>query len=213
MAPGVPASVTSLGPHGYSGGPCLGVLGCTNPNFQATVNFQSGTVQIGHGANRGGHHHRNGGAGYAAGYGYAYGYPYPVVVVPADEGPAADEEDQAEPPAQTIYERRPHVRPAPNPTPAEPVAEPEPVQEEQSVAKHHNMSPVADDAVPVVLVFKDGHTQEIKNYAIVGDTLYDLGAMVAHKIKMADVDVKTTIQKNEDRGVEFSVPAAYRPAA
>ena len=46
-----------------------------------------------------------------------------------------------------------------------------------------------------------------QNYAIVGPTLYDLGTFVAHKIPLAELNLKATIQANDDRGVEFSVPA------
>lgn len=211
MAPGVPASVTSLGPHGYSPGLCLGVLGCTDPNFRPTINFQTGTVQMGQQIHtrpgRTGHRGRGGHGGYGGygGYVYSYGYPYPVFVPvqPVEEGSA--EEQQAEPPAPTVFERRPEARPAPNPTPA--VEEP---TEQPVGVPHHNMSPVDEEATPVVLVFKDGHEQEIGNYAIVGDTLYDLSGKLAHKVKLSELDLSATVQKNEERGVEFNVPLSQR---
>jgi hypothetical protein len=69
------------------------------------------------------------------------------------------------------------------------------------------------DPEPIIVIFKDGRQKEIKNYAIVGDTLYDLGAAVSHKINLDDVDLKATINKNEERGVEFSLPANLKPKA
>jgi hypothetical protein len=189
---------------------------CVNPNFTPTINFQTGTVETGRqfntGARRGGHHHGGGNVG----GGYVYTYPYPVYVPVEPE--QVQEEEQPEPPAPTIFENRPQVRLAPNPTPSD--ADDPRYQREQresaalpEVGGHHQMSPVSEEQIPMVIVFKDGHEQEIHNYAIVGDTLYDLGVSTAHKIKLADLDLKQTIQKNEQRGVEFNIPASRKPAA
>ena len=59
---------------------------------------------------------------------------------------------------------------------------------------------------PTVLVFRDGHQQEVTNYAIMGDTVYvfDKGHK---KIALADLDVPATVKANDDRGLEFKVPA------
>ena len=64
--------------------------------------------------------------------------------------------------------------------------------------------------IPVVLVYKDGHQQEVKNYAIVGQTLYDLGTFVAHKIPLASLNLEATVKANEDRGVEFTLPSSVK---
>ena len=77
-----------------------------------------------------------------------------------------------------------------------------------AVAAADEPSPAdARQQIPVVLVYLDGHEQEITNYAIVGPTLYDLGTFVAHKIPLAALNLKATIKANDDRGVDFSVPA------
>src|SRR5271166_5054144 len=59
---------------------------------------------------------------------------------------------------------------------------------------------------PSVLVFRDGHRQEVSNYAIMGQSVYvfDKGS---RKIALADLDVPATIKANDDRGLEFKVPA------
>ncbi len=59
---------------------------------------------------------------------------------------------------------------------------------------------------PTVLVFRDGHQQEVTNYAIMGDSVYvfDKGHK---KIALADLDVPATVKANDDRGLEFKVPA------
>ena len=57
-----------------------------------------------------------------------------------------------------------------------------------------------------VLVFRDGHQQEVKNYAIVGQMLWDFGAKGTHKIPLSELDLDTTRKLNDDRGVEFILP-------
>jgi hypothetical protein len=60
---------------------------------------------------------------------------------------------------------------------------------------------------PSVLVFRDGHRQEVTNYAIMGDNVYVFDK-VHKKIALADLDVPATIKANDDRGLEFKVPAS-----
>ena len=68
--------------------------------------------------------------------------------------------------------------------------------------KHENDAGPVD---PTVLVFRDGHKQEVNNYAIMGQTLYVFGAHT-QKIAIGDLDVPATIKANDDRGVEFQLP-------
>jgi hypothetical protein len=63
---------------------------------------------------------------------------------------------------------------------------------------------------PTVLVFRDGHQQEVGNYAIMGQTVYVLDSRT-QKISLADLDVPATVKANDDRGMEFKVPA-QKPA-
>ena len=58
-----------------------------------------------------------------------------------------------------------------------------------------------------MLVFKDGHRLEIKNYAIQGNMLYDLTAGHRRKIELAELDLAATQKENEDRGIDFELPA------
>lgn len=213
---GPAASVLSTGPRGWQVGPCMSPT-CVDHTFMPTVNYQTGTVEFnryfitgngGHGG-KGGHHRPGNGGGYY--YGYGYGYP---VYVPVPVEPEPVPEEQPEPPAVTVFENRPVTKLAPNPTPVQGTPSGEPSDSALSAnetAGHHQMSPVSEEQIPMVLVFKDGHEQEIKNYAIVGDTLYDIGTFVAHKIKLGDLDLQQTIKKNEDRGVEFNLPAGAKP--
>ena len=59
---------------------------------------------------------------------------------------------------------------------------------------------------PTVLVFRDGHQQEVTNYAIMGQTVYVFDKRT-QKIALTDLDVAATIKLNDDRGVDFHVPA------
>jgi len=61
-----------------------------------------------------------------------------------------------------------------------------------------------------VLVFKDGHRSDVLNYAIVGDTLFDFGAGRTRKILLADLDLPATRKANDERGVDFQIPASAK---
>jgi hypothetical protein len=67
----------------------------------------------------------------------------------------------------------------------------------------------ADDPTPAtVLVFRDQHKQEVKNYAIVGQTLWAFASSRTQKIPLADLDLPATVKANDDRGLDFRVPGA-----
>ena len=57
------------------------------------------------------------------------------------------------------------------------------------------------------LVFRDGHQQQVTNYAIMGQTVYVFDNRT-QKIALSDLDVPATIKLNDDRGVEFQLPNA-----
>jgi hypothetical protein len=59
---------------------------------------------------------------------------------------------------------------------------------------------------PTELVFRDKHTENVQNYAIVGQTLWILSPDRARKIPLSDLDLSGTKKANEDRGVEFDLP-------
>lgn len=58
-----------------------------------------------------------------------------------------------------------------------------------------------------VLVFRDQHKQEVHNYAIVGQTLWNFTPQRTQKIPLAELDLTATARANEDQGVTFRVPA------
>jgi hypothetical protein len=71
-------------------------------------------------------------------------------------------------------------------------------------------APREQDSVlpPTVLVFRDEHKQEIRNYAIVGQTLWNFAPQHTQKIPLSDLDLPATTKANDDRGLTFRVPAS-----
>src|SRR5207248_4500547 len=109
-----------------------------------------------------------------------------------------------------VFENRPGYKaPAAYGEPAAPgsaqtaTATPAPSAPAQSAA---SITPMAPEP-PTILVFKDGHKLEIGNYAIVGETLYNMsGDYRSFKIALASLDLDATIKANEERGLEFHLP-------
>ncbi len=181
---GTAPSVTSLGPHGYT------------PNHGSVT---SGASLFG--TNRGtinGHHPHGHSHPLWGGY-YAYPVPYYGYDDSADAEPPAEDQYNGGP---TIFDRRGPGTPAYRP--------PEPTNyagsDRPSEAPAPEPAP-ASDQPQTVLIFKDGHQLEVANYAIVGDSLFDLTEGHRHKIALADLDLTATSKQNEDRGIDFRLPS------
>jgi hypothetical protein len=67
-------------------------------------------------------------------------------------------------------------------------------------------APKAEVHGDTVLVFRDKHTEEIQNYAIVGKTLWVFTEQRARKIPIAELNVPATTRANEARGIDFRLP-------
>ncbi len=192
--PGVRASVTSLGPNGF--GNSRSVFGncCSNFFFPANPNpplFFDRPFS--------GRHHRHGDhAFFPVGVSMPAYIPYPVPYVQEadDDSVDVDSSYARSPRSPDLLTKRavdrdsapkaPAFRKATSAEPEEPVA-----------------------AQPsTVLVFKDGHQFDVLNYAIVGDTLFDFTAGHTRKILLADLDLPATHKANDDRGIEFQIPAS-----
>jgi hypothetical protein len=65
---------------------------------------------------------------------------------------------------------------------------------------------------PAVLVYRDGHTEELSSYSIIGGSIHTksnywtTGAWT-RTIPLADLDIPATLQQNEKRGVNFELPS------
>lgn len=66
--------------------------------------------------------------------------------------------------------------------------------------------PKTDLEPATALVFRDQHIEEVRNYAIAGETLWVLNDKAAKKIPLAQLDLPATVKMNDDRGVDFQVP-------
>jgi hypothetical protein len=183
VMPGTPASVTSLGPNGFGNSHVHFSL---QPGFSSAPNapiFQ---------------HHRNHSGFFPVAVPYYTPSYTPVIVVQQPVADVAEEDEDNGGP--TIFDRRGSGHRARVPAP-----EPEPASELVDASASVPPAPVADQP-ETVLVFKDGRRIEIRNYAIVGDVLYDFTS-VRHKIAIADLDLSATAKENDERGVDFRAPA------
>lgn len=186
---GTPPSVSSLGPLGYTPG-----FNPAFPNSRPVFGVNPFLPQAGH------HHRRDGFLPWGWGVGYyavPYGY-YDQGDETADD-PAADQYNGG----PTVFDRRgsghssrPLQSDSADRTPPESATD----------SPQLEAAPAADQP-PTVLVFKDGHQLEVENYAIVGNTLYDLTQGRRHKIPLSDLDLDATTKQNGDRGIDFQVPA------
>jgi hypothetical protein len=198
-APGVPASITSLGTNGIqprapfpNRPPC-----CMNPLFPVNPN-----APVNH------RHHRQRGQFFPGGGAVYIPYAYPVVGEP-DPGDAVADQQENRPEEDyrggpTIFDRRGPGAPARSYADAyPPPGRPQPEAEAAP-------APPAETPVPdqpqTLLVFKDGHQLEVQNYAVIGDTLYDLTPGRHHKIALDELDLTSTARQNDDRGIDFRLP-------
>ena len=67
-------------------------------------------------------------------------------------------------------------------------------------------SRLLDESPATELVFRDKHTEQIQNYAIAGNVLYDLSGGHRRKIPLADLDLRATAKANEENGLDFQIP-------
>jgi hypothetical protein len=178
---GTAPSVTSLGPHGYSGGSSGG-----------------GLFGVSSGHNINGHHHPPQSGGYYPWGGGGY-YAVPYYGYYDDGGYGDPPPDSAGP---TVFDR--------NGTGPAAVS---PAVDSSSSGGGLDENASAPESTPgpaqpqTVLIFKDGHQLQVENYAIVGSTLYDLTDGRKRKIALDDLDLTATSKQNEDRGVDFQLPA------
>lgn len=183
-------------------------MGCPNPFFQSTI--VNGQVRLGPFKNGRRHHH--GVPSFSPYPYYGYGYGYGGVYI--DSG---DYSNYANPngggaftPGYEAPEEQPPVQVIVMPAQAAPAASSyasaanQPQNPPPPQAQPERTSP--ENTVPTVLVFKDGHQQDVQNYAIVGQNLYVVESFTSKKIPLSELDLKATEKANEERGVEFVLP-------
>ena len=189
---GTRSSVTSLGPQGYTPPP---------------VTFSQPGNGVHHrdhdGDNR---HHRRQNSDLVGPVWYGVPVPYAV-----DNAPAEDQSEPAEDDAEyqggpTVFDRRgsgerSYVPPVKQAAPAH--------APERTEAEAPAVEP--DPPLPAtLLIFKDGHTVEVGNYAIQGPTLFDLTPGHHRKVAIKDLDLEATRRQNDERGVAFELPQSTK---
>ncbi len=228
--PGVRASVTSLGPNGYGnsrpafGNCCANFFMPANPNPALFFNGQFSDRQVFNRQASGRHRRHRDHDSFPVGVSEPAYVPVPVpyavpYAVSSDDAYAEDADDDS---PDSDYVRAPDVRRSeriPDSSGKRRASRDLAPMADASVkpAPDESDEPVpaaAEDPVTAqpstVLVFKDGHQSDVLNYAIVGDTLFDLGAGRTRKIRLADLDLPATGKANDERGVDFQIPASAR---
>jgi hypothetical protein len=72
--------------------------------------------------------------------------------------------------------------------------------------------PFAKEMPPAVLVYRDGHSEELTSYSIIGTSIYTKSDYWSNgawtrTIQIADLDIPATLKQNQQRGVKFELPS------
>ena len=72
--------------------------------------------------------------------------------------------------------------------------------------------PSATEMPPAVLVYRDGHSEEVTSYSIIGNSIYTKSDYWSNgawtrTIQIADLDIPATLKQNQQRGVKFELPS------
>jgi hypothetical protein len=90
--------------------------------------------------------------------------------------------------------------------------EPQPVTKQGKGTVASRAAQTASELPPAVLVFRDGHQEEVAKYTIVGTTIsvktdYWKTGSWTRKIPIAELNLAATLQANQERGANFSLPS------
>ena len=71
----------------------------------------------------------------------------------------------------------------------------------------------AQPEIPTVLIFRDGHREQVPEYAIVGSTIYASGdywqsGHWTKDIQLSALNIPETVRANQNNGVKFILPSA-----
>jgi hypothetical protein len=82
------------------------------------------------------------------------------------------------------------------------------VSQLQSEQQRSSSPSVTDVHYETVLVYRDGHSETVGNYAIVGNTLWVFNETRARKIPLSELNIPVTRRDNQERGNDFAVPGS-----
>ena len=68
-------------------------------------------------------------------------------------------------------------------------------------------APAEEDSVSAVLVYRDGHQIEARNYAVYGQSVWVFGNGTTHKVALADLNLQATRKLNDERGDGLVLPS------
>ncbi len=77
------------------------------------------------------------------------------------------------------------------------------------ITEQAEMAPPLVPLPPAVIVFRDGHSEELGRYTFQGDALYTKAEYwsAARKIPLAELDIPASLRINNERGSKFSLPS------
>lgn len=186
--------------------------------------------------NRSGDLDRRGGRGFANGFGFPFApFFYPDYYAGGDGNYTSTMTEEEPVQARAVQPQPPAPPPPPGdplilenqdgkwvriPTGAEMLKAAAPLKAETSAPANSPMV-IAEPAItevplpalpPAVLVFRDGHSEEIQRYMIQGANLYATAAYSTtgswtEKIPLADLDIPASLKINKDRGTKFHLPS------
>jgi hypothetical protein len=86
-------------------------------------------------------------------------------------------------------------------------------REPASVSSSPAPARASHELSPAILIFRDGHKESVRDYAIASGMLYARGDFYAdgywtRTINLAGLDLPATISSNAERGVKFVLPGA-----
>jgi hypothetical protein len=76
-------------------------------------------------------------------------------------------------------------------------------------AKAAALSEARHELPPAILVYRDGHREEVSDYVITRGVLYARGdgySQASRNIQLSALDLRTTFRANQDQGVKFVLP-------
>jgi hypothetical protein len=158
-------------------------------------------------------------------YNYDYGYE-PVAQEPppaAAVAPAAQPAAPAAPPPEPLvleYRDDQWVRVAsygqsPAPAPAQSAEQspaPAPILRSAATGRKEAAQPPPPALPPAILVFRDGHREEIEKYTIMGGSIYTSAdywstGSWTREVPIAELDVAATLKLNQQRGGKLTLPS------
>lgn len=187
------------------------------PRPPAGVHSRTGwTVRVGSPFDFRGH-----GFGRPRGY-YGYGVPYYSDFYPAYYDSDYESAEPQPSPARTPEPVAVSVNPQPPPSPAllelqgnqwVKVSSFTMSQQGGEVTNPPALLAPPKEMPPAVLVYRDGRTEEITSYSIIGPSIYAksdywTNGAWTRTIQIADLDLPATLKANQQRGVRFELPSS-----